>query len=108
MVEDIIILVWLHFLADFVLQSDKIATQKSSSLSALGIHSALYGMIFIVAGFQYALLNGVLHGIVDFFSSRIAKKFYQEGDRHSFFVTIGADQAIHMTCLILTYFWMVK
>ena len=93
-------IIWLHFIADFFLQNDKMALNKSSSNKWLGIHVAVYSIPFLwFFGWKYALFNGVAHFITDWISSRLAKKLWMDGERHWFFVVLGADQAVHMTCL---------
>ena len=37
------------------------------------------------------------------FWSRSRQALWKKGERHWFFVVIGLDQAIHMTCLFATY-----
>jgi hypothetical protein len=102
-VEILLALVWTHWFADFILQSDRIAINKSSSNQILLWHVALYGACFLWAGVAFALLNAVLHFITDWCTSRITKKLWVAEQRHWFFVVIGLDQAIHMTCLLGTY-----
>ena len=97
----IITIVWLHFISDFVLQTDYIATNKSTNMDCLLTHSALYSLPFLILGPEYALINGLLHFVVDYFSSRLTTRFYINEQRRWFWLTIGCDQAIHMTCLIL-------
>lgn len=99
----ILMLIWLHFVADFLAQNDKMALNKSKDVVTLIYHSVVYGMFFIGMGFQYCVLNMFLHGVVDFISSKVTTKLYKEEKRHWFFVTIGFDQAIHITTLLLTY-----
>ena len=98
----VVILVWLHFFADFVLQTDKMAINKSKSIKWLLIHIGMYTIPLFTLGWKFALLNGVLHLTVDFFSSKITSTLWAKEERHWFFVTIGADQAVHITCLVLT------
>lgn len=106
-------LVWVHFVADFALQTHKMATNKSTSNKWLASHVGTYTLVLglvcalsPVLTIWYALVNGVLHFITDYFTSRAASKRYKEGKIHDFFVVVGFDQALHMTAFILTYNYM--
>jgi hypothetical protein len=99
----VIVLVWTHFFADFVLQTDAMATKKSVSNKILAQHCFLYGVPFVFFGLMFAVINAVVHFMVDWCTSRIAKKFWLANDRRNFFLTVGIDQAIHLTTLIITY-----
>lgn len=101
--SELLILIWLHFIADFVFQSDKVAKAKSSDNVVLTIHVLIYSVPFLVFGLKFAMINYALHFITDYISSRATTKLWLAGERHWFFVVIGADQAVHMTCLFLTY-----
>lgn len=111
-------LVWVHFIADFILQTDQMAMNKSRSNYWLTVHVLSYVACFVPicvwfkfkAGF--ILTNLAAHWVTDYVSSRLTTKCWiawKEGNermRHMFFVVIGADQALHMTALVLTYFWI--
>lgn len=101
--EIAVILVWLHFWADFVMQSDEVAQNKSKDCKVLCKHGALYGLPFVFFGWQFAVVNAVLHIAVDFFTSKLTAKLHVAGERRKFFLVIGADQAVHVTVLFLTY-----
>ena len=102
-IKTLIVLIWLHLFADFFLQTDKMATSKSGSAKWLSIHVSVYTVPFLVLlGWQFALLNAALHWATDFFSSRATSYLWKKNERHWFFAVIGIDQAVHMTCLVLT------
>lgn len=107
-ITTILLLIMLHFVADFVLQSTKVATTKSKSNSVLLWHVTLYGMTFIWFGWQYALLNAALHFVVDWNTSRITSFFWEKKNMRAFFTVIGLDQALHMMCLVITHAWLIK
>lgn len=103
----IIFIVIAHFVGDFLLQSDMIALNKRKDSIILIEHSLLYTLPFL--GIFYFLsihpvwliINTLLHFIVDFYSSRLTSKLFEQ-KRHWFFVTIGASQAIHLIMLFST------
>lgn len=115
----IIVLMFGHFIADFVCQTHWQATNKSSNNIALGQHVLTYSlmMLFVTASFLgyhlffwwvgYVLINGSLHFLTDYCTSRLSKHYWNKGETHNFFVVIGADQLIHQVCLIGTYILML-
>jgi hypothetical protein len=113
----IILLFVVHFLADFVFQSSKMATGKSKSIKWLSIHVSVYALISLITlialgslygnflfGFYWWSINVILHFIVDFFTSKITSRFWEQKNMRFFFVMIGFDQLIHNVCLIATFF----
>jgi len=107
----------VHFLADFVFQSSKMATGKSKSLKWLSIHVAVYASVSLLTfailattygnvlfAFYWWIINVVLHFVVDFFTSKITSRFWEEKNMRFFFVMIGFDQLIHNICLVTTFF----
>lgn len=107
-VNNILILIWLHFLADFILQSDAMVKNKSKSNKWLLYHIIVYSIPFTIFGWLFAIVNGIAHGITDYVTSRITSKLWAKGKVHWFFVVIGLDQAIHLTTLILTFQYLGK
>lgn len=96
-----------HFIADFVLQSDWMAINKSKSLGALCLHTSLYSIVFMPFwGWQFAAWTFVLHTLQDAVTSRINSKLYQAGQRHWFFVGVGADQLLHYVQLAYLAKWL--
>lgn len=104
MITKLIILAWVHWAADFFLQNDEMAVNKSSSNYYLGLHCFIYSLCLLPYGIMFSIINGAMHFIIDYMSSRITARYWQRGERHNFFVAIGADQAIHMSILVFTAF----
>ena len=110
------LLVWvmfIHWIGDFVCQTQWMAENKSNRVWPLTVHVATYtatiwaGLVFashwhIIAITQMALLNGGLHWITDFCTSKFTSYFKREHNIHAFFATIGFDQFIHISCLMIT------
>ena len=104
---DIIILIWMHFIADFILQTDTMAVNKSKSNKWLTVHVTIYTIPFLYFGWLFAIINGIAHFVTDYVTSRVASKLWAKDERHWFFVTVGFDQAIHITTLLLTYYYLI-
>lgn len=101
--SQILLVLGLHFVADFVLQTDWMASNKSKSNKALLFHTAVYSIPFLLClGWKYAAINMVLHTVIDYVSSRASSHYWQQGKTHEFFVVVGLDQYLHAVCLILT------
>lgn len=99
-----------HWIADFVLQSDWMAINKSKSWSALGSHILVYALVIGVSVAvlersenltKFVLLNSLVHFVQDAITSRVAAQLY-ETRRHDFFVIIGLDQVLHLSLLVWT------
>lgn len=119
MIYDIILIFWLHFIADFVLQTNYMAMNKSKSNRALLLHCFAYSVPFFVwfiidytlelmllYGLWFIAINTFTHFWIDFVTSRITSKLYEKQKYRLFFNVIGFDQALHMTILVLTYKWL--
>jgi hypothetical protein len=109
MIVDVLAIIWLHFFADFMLQSDSVAVNKGKNVFYLMYHCCIYMIPFgALFGIKFALINGLAHFLVDLCSSQLTTKFHKSGNRSAFFNTIGFDQAIHLTILFLTYMYLPK
>lgn len=112
---------FLHWLADFVFQSNWMAQNKSKANFPLWCHVGAYSLTMflglslvpvVINGFPFgtgmlwiavfSLLNGLAHFGVDFITSRINSKLWQAGKVHYFFVSVGFDQLIHYVILLST------
>ena len=125
-------LCFVHYIADFFCQSHMMSISKSSSNRWLTLHVSIYTLVlFIGMTFMYyrdtafsplpwrlyvfVLLNGILHWITDYFTSRLNKKLWLSGmnpDRtektlHWFFNGVGIDQYIHYATLFTTAYWLL-
>lgn len=115
----IYVLIFTHWIADFVCQTDNMAKNKSKSNKWLGKHVLTYmgvlSIFAIYAGFNipgkywmsFVLINGAAHFVIDYFTSRASSKLWVKGQVHNFFVVIGFDQALHMATLYGTYQWLL-
>jgi len=114
----------VHWIADFVFQTEWMALNKSKENSALGWHAFVYSAIFFIAGVIYgemymgedrrpivyfALVTFVLHFLTDYITSRITSRqfrdkiYYQIPPKLGAFAVIGLDQVIHYVSLILAF-----
>jgi len=119
----VLYLLFAHWVADFIFQTDKMAKGKSSDNIQLLSHTVVYSsiMCFLLAILSliltfyfdtffhpiqvtfFTLITFVIHTIQDYITSRINTKLYNKGKIHEFFVSIGFDQFLHFVQLLLTY-----
>lgn len=91
-----------HWIADFIIQTDWQAKNKSKSLSPLAHHISTYTLCLLPFGWQFALINGASHFIIDYFTSKGSSYFFKKQDYHKAFIVIGFDQLLHTIILIYT------
>lgn len=127
---EIFSIIFIHWVADFVLQTDWEAKNKSKSWDALLSHTLTYSNIWLMASFFFIVITNtlnisstgtvpakevlkcfyfagitfMLHTITDYFTSRLNSKLWAKGDVHNFFVSVGFDQVLHYIQLFLTYY----
>lgn len=118
MMVELLLILWAHWIADFVFQSHEMASNKSKSNKWLGLHILSYGggLMFcwfllweypLRIIFPWIILNMLLHFIVDYCTSRWTSKLWGGQEIHNFFVIIGLDQVIHFTCLFVSYYYLI-
>ena len=95
-----------HYFADFVFQSDKMALNKSHSWKWLSLHCFVYGVCFLPWGWQVSLVLMGTHFVIDAVTSRLNAYFWKREERRYFFLTIGADQMLHLFLLVLVAPWV--
>lgn len=126
----VLVVLSLHYIADFICQSHEEAVNKSSSIAHLVDHVYKYTMIvfaglqvFIilplinfgatnyhpdVVGWWGVVLNllvmfyiFITHLATDYITSRINAKLWKRGKMHEFFNCVGLDQLIHCATLFI-------
>ena len=113
----------VHWVADFVLQTDKMALNKSTSNYWLGIHVIVYSLTTIVLWASLFSLTGLhttflqyveaylalftMHFITDYITSRITGRYFRAKKNHEFFVTIGFDQWLHYVQIFIVFNYII-
>jgi len=101
----------VHTFADFVCQTNWMATNKSKNWLALYVHVIVYSLCFSYWGLSFVAFTFGTHLITDAVTSRMTAYLYKNFDdqhfyqpnSHWFFVVIGFDQLIHFATLAYTY-----
>ena len=112
----IIILILLHIAGDFILQDSKLSKLKASRYVALFTHVGIYTIFFIAVcplflgftfmqGLVFSLINGGVHLVVDFFTSRLKKLFWPDNEG-KYIVVISIDHTLHLLTLVTTYIYL--
>jgi hypothetical protein len=119
----ILSIIFIHWFADFVLQTDWQAKNKSKNNKALLSHTWTYSLVWYTIGVFYAmsdpnyipwsltlfvLITFVAHTLTDYFTSRLNSKLWAKGDVHNFFVSVGFDQVLHYAQLFGTFYLLTK
>jgi len=111
----IIILLFIHWVADFLFQTKDMATNKSKSNMWLFTHVSTYTTVYGAVGLfffppmqviGFCAATFFFHFITDYFTSRLTSKLYAAKKYYgfpSFFSVIGGDQWLHFVQLILCY-----
>jgi len=116
------IIIFIHWVADFVLQSHTMSMNKSKSNLWLIAHTISYSGTFLLVGtgllmagivdaepmLWFFLITLACHTIQDYITSRITSRLWKAQKVHNFFVVIGFDQVLHYGQLFLTYHILFK
>jgi hypothetical protein len=123
----IFVVLLTHWVADFILQTDKQAKGKSKNWSDLLEHTSTYGIVwifvsclligyitksqptqwYVIHALLFGLITFICHTLTDYFTSRLNAKLWAKGDVHNFFVSIGFDQVLHYVQLFLTLYFLI-
>lgn len=121
---EILAILLIHWIADFCLQNNYMALNKSHSNHALFLHTLVYsiGVFFGIAilyaamygsganalwfALKFSIITLIIHSITDYYTSRLNAKLWplwiNESNR-LFFTAIGGDQLLHYAQLFITY-----
>jgi hypothetical protein len=111
----IILIIFIHWVADFLLQTKTMATNKSKNNYWLFTHVFVYSLTWFIIGIsmfdlkpviQFTVLTFIFHFTTDYFTSRWTNKLYKRKKYYgfpSFFSVIGLDQFLHYLQLIVCY-----
>lgn len=94
----------VHFIADFFIQTEHQAMNKSKSIWPLTRHCITYGLCFLPFGVVFAFMTGLLHIVVDYATSRMTASLWAKGETRRFFQVIGFDQFLHAISLVGVYY----
>lgn len=109
---EVLSILFIHWIADFIMQTGWQATNKSKRNDALLYHTISYSLIWLlpvscmlglIYGVYFVVITLFCHTITDFITSRINTKLWKENKVHLFFVSIGFDQFLHFIQLIISY-----
>jgi hypothetical protein len=127
---EIFSIIFIHWIADFVLQTHWEAVNKSKNNKALLKHTIKYTLFWYLCSSLFCAYQNhfghktmmdfnwtpwivlffpitfITHTITDYYTSRLNSKLWEKGDTHNFFVSVGFDQCLHYVQLFLTYYFL--
>ena len=107
-ISTVLVVLTIHFIADFLLQSHWMAVNKSKQLRPLLIHVGVYSLTLFCVFWdpKWVLINGAAHLAVDAITSRVVSRLFAKKDYHWGFAVIGLDQLLHTSILLGTWVWL--
>ena len=125
-IQIFLVILFVHYLSDFVLQTDEQAKNKGIGKNLwnrpLFFHVLTYtiswSLFFLVLPIDplfyniygwllFVIFIGVPHYLIDWCTSRIGKPFWEKGDAHNGFCIVGFDQILHYICLLFVLYGMI-
>ena len=114
---NLLIMLFLHFLSDFIFQSREMAENKSKDVKVLFKHCFTIFLVFSLFGIEFALYNAVIHFFIDATIWNIYKLTVKLRNKERtkkdltnnfeywkdsiFYDFIGLDQMLHIATLII-------
>jgi hypothetical protein len=106
-----LVVLLVHWLADFIVQTNWQALNKSENNWALSYHVASYTVCLVIMSaffptipWWWVLINGLVHWPVDWCTSRWSASLFHRQKRREMFIVIGFDQFLHQLALGVTLF----
>ena len=109
------LLLFAHWVGDFVFQTTWMATRKSIRLDALIVHVLTYSIVLAGAAVLlfgqtelaaiFVACNAGLHFVTDFCTSKVSAALHARQNMRGFFVVLGLDQFLHHLALAATLVW---
>ncbi len=116
---ELILMFFIHWLADFPLQTSRMALNKGKNIYWLWTHVAVYASVWWIGVFifpfitvlKFVVITFICHFITDFITSKLTGLQYERKIYNGwtgFFTIIGFDQFLHAIQLVLTYYYLTK
>jgi hypothetical protein len=118
MLEIIVVLLFAHYFADFMVQPEKWAVNKGRDVVMLTKHILVYSLSFFAVTWLFlipnnwntwllfliaAVLNGIIHFFIDYTTSRINRILWAKKNTSIFWKVIGLDQLLHYITIAVIY-----
>ena len=115
----VLYLLFAHWVADFLCQTHYMSINKSKSVPVLLTHTGVYSVVIFLFTifllelgikelFIFAGITFIAHTLTDYVTSKLNANLWKENKIHWFFVSVGFDQFLHFTQLLLTFYYLTK
>jgi membrane-bound metal-dependent hydrolase YbcI (DUF457 family) len=113
-------LIFAHYVADFLLQTEWMASNKSKANKPLLVHVSIYSVCLLFLGLlevgatgfnkalMFALINGIAHFGTDYVTSRVMSYLWQRSNVRGFFAVLGFDQMSHYLVLFTSAYYLLR
>ena len=115
----IISVLLIHFVSDFLYQTNKQTLNKGKSIKELLKHTTIYSILSgcllqimvqedmfgaqeTLLPIYFTLITFITHTVVDYFTSKLTSKLWNDEYKQINFVVFGFDQIIHLITLFTT------
>ena len=120
----LILILFYHWVMDFVAQTRHVAETKSESFTTVFMHACLYMMpAFVINAIAFVFnqfylptyiafsswifVNGIAHLVQDFYTSRTQAYLHTQNKTKLFWNSLGFDQFAHIAFAVLSYKWII-